>query len=496
MQQQKTALGPRVALAVGLLVGFYALALGLVAFFGWLIYFSLTQGRVNARILIVAPIVIFAILRGVFFVDRDDEVNGVRVTPADEPGLWQLVRDVAQKMGAVVPDEIVLVPDVNAFVYQHSRFLGLLPGKRVMGVGLGLVSVLHVDQLRGVVAHELGHYAGGDTRIGPLLYRADESLRRTVTHLKGGILAGLFRGYWKLFARLTLALRRRQELAADRAAVGVAGREAHATALQETGPAGLAYNFFVNQYVAPLLHANTRPDNLYSGFRSLLSDESRRDELAQLRDELERETTEPYDSHPALPDRLAQLEDLPPGEALSDTRPAREVLSDPDAAEGAVTRWWSLAVTDGGATRAVAWESDAGRVYGEGTRLAAAELAEAVAAVDGGPNPAGMERILAALEQGRHAEIVARLVPRIGEIPAAERNDAIRSVLANSLAGFVCVFLVESGRYDWQLSWSGPLQVRDDNGNVPDVEEKVEAAVASPEGVQRLRAWLEQTTSP
>ncbi|MBW3630246.1 MAG: peptidase, partial [Gemmatimonadetes bacterium] len=90
----------------------------------------------------------------------------------------------------------------------------------------------------------------------------------------------------------------------------------------------MAYNFFVNQYVAPLLHANTRPDNLYSGFRSLLSDESRRDELAQLRDELERETTDPYDSHPALPDRLAQLEDLPPGEALSDTRPAREVLSE------------------------------------------------------------------------------------------------------------------------------------------------------------------------
>lgn len=488
-------MGPRIALAVALLVGFYVLALGLVGFFGWVIYASLSAGRINARILIIGPIVIFAILRGVFFVDRGDDVPGVLVKPQEQPRLWELVRNVAAKMKADVPDEIVLVPDVNAFVYQHSRFLGLVPGKRVMGVGLGLVSVLHVDQLRGVIAHELGHYAGGDTRVGPLIYRADESLRRTVTHLKGGFLAWLFRAYWKLFARLTFALRRRQELAADRAAVAVAGREAHATALQETGPAGLAYNFFLDQYVAPLLQANTRPDNLYSGFRALLADRSRQDELAHLRDRLSEEKTDPYDSHPALPERLAQLEGLPAGEALSDTRPAREVLADPDATEAKVSQWWSLAVTDGAATRAVAWDSGAGRVYGEGTSLAARELGEAVAAVDGGPAPADMDRVLTALEQGRHEEIVATMVPRINEVPAAERADVIRDVLTNSLAGFASVFLVETGRYDWHLSWAGPLQIRDSVGDVPDLEEKAAAAVASPHGIQQLRAWLAETSS-
>ena len=495
MQQQNASMGPRIALAVALLVGFYVLALGIVAFFGWLIYFSLAQGRVNLRILIFAPIVIFAILRGVFFVNRVDDVPGVPVKPEEQPRLWELVRKVAGTMKAEVPDEIVLVPDVNAFVYQHTRFLGLVPGKRVMGVGLGLVSVLHVDQLRGVIAHELGHYAGGDVRVGPLIYRADESLRRTVVHLKGGFLAGVFRNYWKLFARLTFALRRRQELAADRAAVAVAGREAHATALQETGPAGLAYDFFLNQYVAPLLQAGARPDNLYSGFRALLGDRSRKEELARLRDRLSEEKTDPYDSHPALPERLAQLEGLPAGEALSDTRPAREVLVDPDATEAKVSQWWSLAVTDGAATRAVAWDSDAGRVYGEGTSLAARELGEAVAAVDGGSAPADMERVLSALEQRRHDEIVAQIVPRIDEVPKAERGDVVRDVLTNSLAAFVAVFLVETGRYDWQLSWSGPLQIRDSAGNVPDLEFKAAAAVASSEGVGQLRTWLAENAS-
>jgi hypothetical protein len=45
----------------------------------------------------------------------------------------------------------------------------------VLGIGVGLLAVLRVDELRAVLGHELGHLGGGDTRFGPVVYRAKES---------------------------------------------------------------------------------------------------------------------------------------------------------------------------------------------------------------------------------------------------------------------------------------------------------------------------------
>lgn len=78
-----------------------------------------------------------------------------------------------------------LVHDVNAFVYQDSRLLGLRPGRMVLGIGAGLLAILRVDELRAVLGHELGHLGGGDTRYGPVVYRVKESIQRTIAQLHG-----------------------------------------------------------------------------------------------------------------------------------------------------------------------------------------------------------------------------------------------------------------------------------------------------------------------
>ena len=51
--------------------------------------------------------------------------------------------------------------------------------RRVMGVGLPLLDLLTVPQFRAVLAHEFGHFVGGDTRLGPWIYKTRAAIGRT-----------------------------------------------------------------------------------------------------------------------------------------------------------------------------------------------------------------------------------------------------------------------------------------------------------------------------
>ena len=79
------------------------------------------------------------------------------------------------------PDRLYLVPEVNAGVRETGGLLGLRKGERVMIIGVPFIDALTVDQLRGVIAHELG--AGGDTRLSGLTYRVGASIGRTIRNV-------------------------------------------------------------------------------------------------------------------------------------------------------------------------------------------------------------------------------------------------------------------------------------------------------------------------
>ena len=93
-----------------------------------------------------------------------------------------MLRDVAAKTEQEMPTEVFLLPEVNAWVAERGGLVGI-GSRRVMGIGLPLMETLTVAQLCAVLAHEFGHYYGGDTSLGPWLYathRRDD--RRTHGH--------------------------------------------------------------------------------------------------------------------------------------------------------------------------------------------------------------------------------------------------------------------------------------------------------------------------
>ena len=157
----------RALLALLLTIGFYGLALGIALGLLYLIYLEVViLNRINVRFTIFALIGAVVILWSIL--PRIDRFTapGPRLTRAKFPRLFTEIERVASLTGQAMPREVYLVPDVNAFVTERGGMMGI-GSRRVMGIGFPLFHLMTVDELSAVIAHEFGHFYGGDTALGP-----------------------------------------------------------------------------------------------------------------------------------------------------------------------------------------------------------------------------------------------------------------------------------------------------------------------------------------
>lgn len=335
----------RAALAIALLVGFYALALVVAGALLFIPYAEIVYAnRIDPRIAIFCVVGAFLILKSV--VPRADRFAppGPELSPGAHPALFALIDDVARRTGQEKPAEVYLAGDVNAFVTERGGTMGL-GARRVMGIGLPLLEALTVAELRAVIAHEFGHFVGGDTRLGPWIHKTRGAIGRTLESLAGhsSILGKPFLWYGLGFLRVTHAVSRQQEFVADAVAARVAGRDAARSALRRISGAAAAYGSFWASELAPALDRGYRPP-LASGFGQFLRAPGVTTQVAAVVDaELRSGKSDPYDTHPSLRDRLAALDRIADagggdGDGAPDDgdAPARTLLSDVDALERAL----------------------------------------------------------------------------------------------------------------------------------------------------------------
>lgn len=88
-------------------------------------------------------------------------MSGAReVSPAEMPGLYQLVEHLAQRAGIPAPRMFIIESDTpNAFATGRN------PSRGVVAVTTGIMSTLSTEELAGVIAHELAHIRNRDTLI-------------------------------------------------------------------------------------------------------------------------------------------------------------------------------------------------------------------------------------------------------------------------------------------------------------------------------------------
>jgi Zn-dependent protease with chaperone function len=304
-----SSLARRAAIALLLMVGFYVLALGMAFALLWVPYATLAYGhRFQLRLAIFCLGGAYLILKAI--VPRRDrfEAPGPRLLPERHPRLFEELRATAAAAGQEMPAEVYLVPDVNAWVAQRGGVMGI-GGRRIMGLGLPLLQAVTVSEMRAIVAHEFGHYFGGDVKLGPLIYRTRAALVRTVVtlHQHSGLLQKPFEWYAALFFRVTHAVSRHQELQADGLAARIAGADALARGLRTVHGAALAFGPYWAQEVVPVLGAGYLPP-LAGGFSRFLEQPKVNDALREAVATEERDgKADPYDTHPSLRDRLEAL---------------------------------------------------------------------------------------------------------------------------------------------------------------------------------------------
>jgi len=338
MKPRSPSVGLRAVLALGLMIGFYALALGLAGALLWVPYALFTYahrvpGKLALGCLVGAAVILWSIM------PRRDrfEAPGPQLEPRRHPKLFEMIRGVASATKQEMPAEVYLVGDMNAWVAHRGGLMGM-GARGIMGLGLPLLQTLSVSELRAVLAHEFGHYHGGDTKLGRFVYQTRAAIGRTLANLgrHGSILQLPFIWYGHLFLRVSHAVSRRQELAADQLAAHVAGARPLAEGLKKIHAAAPAFGYYWSNEVAPVLRAGFVPP-LADGFQQFVAGEIGQKALAAAREQSLKESEgDVFDTHPPLRERLQALDGLRPGDITGADPLAITLLADPQALERAM----------------------------------------------------------------------------------------------------------------------------------------------------------------
>jgi Zn-dependent protease with chaperone function len=473
----------RAFISVVMLAGFYLLALVQlivgVALAVWI--GSATSGVIAAKLgIAVFLATVWAVGYGTWKALRatPSAPHGVPLDRAAAPYLWATVDELAAVVGTRAPDEIYLVPEVNAGVQERAKLMGLIAGRRYMFIGMPLLQAFTVSQLRSVLAHELGHYSGRHTRFAGVSYRGRLALSRTISHISRNNVAGwVFRGYGRLYIMVQNSVSRRQELEADLASVQVAGRDAAASALREVRVLAAAFSFYMTRYVGPGLEVGYAPDDLFTGFGELLH--ARADEIAELRANQPESEKSVWDTHPPLGTRLAAIMAAPESPVSIDDRPALVLVPDPTRAG----RTLQERILDTARLRVLPWEQFA-------TAAANASLQE---------NMDGLLRTI--------SRAVNQPVPHVGAVldhiaaggldviaapifPQATRREA-RKLFAEPLEALLSLAAVRAGAARWQHSWTASPRLVGPDGDQLDLSDLAALAV-DPETIDEARRQLIQ----
>lgn len=114
-------------------------------------------------------------LKALFFKSQMSYEGMKEIKQEDEPKLFGFLHKLADEAKAPRPKKVFLSNRVNASVFYDLSFFNLFfPSKKNLEIGLGLINVLNVGELKAVLAHEFGHFAQRSMLIGRYVYIAQK----------------------------------------------------------------------------------------------------------------------------------------------------------------------------------------------------------------------------------------------------------------------------------------------------------------------------------
>ncbi|EFQ66025.1 peptidase M48, Ste24p [Pseudomonas fluorescens WH6] len=242
------------------------------------------------------------------------EMFGQLVSPEQAPGLWRQVNALADKLGALPPDHIVV--SLAQGFYVTSSEASVQPADislhgRTLHVPLLYLGLLSHDEIDAVIGHELAHFAGQDTeyslRFLPIYDGVNRSLEALLDTLQASdfiqgrlmrpsLMFGVF--FMQRFDQAVNHWSRERELLADAAGARLGGNSAAASALLRVS----VLQPHIEDSLMALCDAASATDLPDAVLRAL-----RECELQLPPEALEIHQPHPTDSHPSNGERLQAL---------------------------------------------------------------------------------------------------------------------------------------------------------------------------------------------
>lgn len=251
---------------------------------------------------------VLALLKAIFAkLDDRCEVAGEMISEADAPTLWRRVREMAGRLNTAAPDRIIVGILPSFFVTEHPVTLGPdLHHGRTLYLSLPMLKVLAVDEADAVLGHELAHFSGQDTlwsrKVSPLMAKFGVYL----VALGNGmslIVAHFMAVFWKLYGLSLGSLSRAREFRADKIGAELVSLDAMKRALIKITcyceyRAKTEQAILERQRIDEGLNLSLQ---LEQGYAASLSGFAHGEEVA------DEGVPHPFDTHPTLNNRLAQL---------------------------------------------------------------------------------------------------------------------------------------------------------------------------------------------
>ncbi|NNV58016.1 M48 family metalloprotease [Limnovirga soli] len=240
--------------------------------------------------------VLFFLIKFIFAVSKNENPSRVEITEADQPQLFNFIRQLTTETATPFPNKIYISPDVNACVFYNSSFWSMfLPVKKNLEIGLGLVNSINMSELKAVLAHEFGHFSQRSMKLGSFTYNVNRVIYNilfentsytTFLQTWGGLhsILALFanitikiaqgiqyilRAMYKVINKSYLGLSREMEYHADAVAASVSGGNNLVSALSRIDVANSCYNTALDK-ADELLKNKKATENIFSNQLAVL----------------------------------------------------------------------------------------------------------------------------------------------------------------------------------------------------------------------------------
>jgi Zn-dependent protease with chaperone function len=217
---------------------------------------------------------------------------------------------------------IYITPGAEIVILERGGLLKKLrgAGQRCLILGLGALPGMTQGQFKAILAHEYGHFTNRDTAGGKLAVRVRASVYRMAYSMTTTGQAHWYNpvwwfvnGFYRVFLRITLGASRLQEILADRFAAMSYGVHDFVDGLTHIARQSLAFEMRASREIEQATEQRRGLLNLYT--LSPLESNSQ-GELETKVQEVMSQPTSPYDSHPAVRERIELVKQLQASEKV------------------------------------------------------------------------------------------------------------------------------------------------------------------------------------